>query len=65
MAAATLDLDRLGASSANDNGSTADRPPAVRAPRGRPDLVYAQQENLLLPLRFARRMAGWNGKEAN
>jgi hypothetical protein len=65
MAAATLDLDRLGASSANDNGSATDRPPAVRVPRGRPDLVYAQKENLLLPLRFARRMAGWHGKEAN
>ena len=65
MAVATLDLDRLATSGANDNASTTDRPPAVRAPRGRPDLVYAQQENLLLPLRFARRMAGWNRKQAN
>jgi hypothetical protein len=65
MALATLDLDRLRTSSANDNASPTDLPPAVRAPKGRPDLVYAQQENLLLPLRFARRMAGWHRQEAN
>ena len=35
------------------------------AAKGRPAFVYAQQGNLLLPLRFARRMAGWNRQDPN
>ena len=46
-------------SSANDNARAVDGRPVVRSPRNRPELVYAQHGNLLLPLRFARRMAGW------
>ncbi len=46
--------------SANDNAPAPDGRPSVRTPRNRPHLRYAFQGNLLLPLRFARRMAGWN-----
>jgi hypothetical protein len=41
---------------ANDN---AWQPPVVRRPRGRPDAAYARSENLILPLRFARRLPEW------
>ena len=43
---------------ANDNG-TDDRPPRVIAPTGHPERTYARAGNLLLPLRFARRMPSW------
>jgi hypothetical protein len=46
------------ASAANDNAYTTGKP-VVRVPRGRADATYARSENVLLPLRFARRMAGW------
>jgi hypothetical protein len=41
---------------ANDN---AWQPPVVRRPRGRPEAAYALSENLILPLRFARRLPEW------
>ena len=41
---------------ANDNAWP---PPVVRRPRGRPDAAYARSENLILPLRFARRLPEW------
>jgi len=31
----------------------------VRVPRARADATYARSENVILPLRFARRMTGW------
>jgi len=43
---------------ANDNGMI-DEPPMVRVPLGRPEQTYAHQGNLILPLRFARLMPGW------
>lgn len=42
---------------ANDNGWT--ERPVVRAPRRRKDETYARWENLILPMRFAVRMSGW------
>jgi len=65
MKIATPDRDWLRAPSANDNAASPDGPPAVRAPKRRPASVYAQQGNLLLPLRFARRMPGWNRTGSN
>jgi len=47
---------------ANDNAYTTGKP-IVRAPRGRVDATYARSENVLLPLRFARRMAGWQARD--
>jgi len=50
---------RIGtAPAANDNAYTAGKP-VVRVPRGRTDAIYARSENVILPLRFARRMTGW------
>ena len=46
------------APAANDNIYAAGKP-VVRAPRGRADATYARSENVILPLRFAQRMAGW------
>jgi hypothetical protein len=43
---------------ANDNGWR--ERPVVRAPRRRQDETYARWENLILPMRFAVRMAGWD-----
>jgi hypothetical protein len=43
---------------ANDNG-VCDERPVVRVPVGRPEQAYAHQGNLILPLRFARLMPGW------
>ena len=43
---------------ANDNAYTMGRP-VVRVPRARADATYARSENVILPLRFARRMTGW------
>ncbi|HET6148070.1 MAG TPA: hypothetical protein VFH68_11120 [Polyangia bacterium] len=43
---------------ANDNGVGEERP-TVRVPVGRPEQAYAHQGNLILPLRFARLMPGW------
>ena len=45
---------------ANDNAYRTGRP-VVRVARGRPDGAYARSENVILPLRFAQRMAGWQG----
>jgi hypothetical protein len=46
------------APAANDNAFTLGKP-VVRAPRGRSDATYARSDNVILPLRFAQRMAGW------
>ena len=46
------------APAANDNVYATGKP-VVRAPRGRADATYARSENVILPLRFAQRMAGW------
>ena len=43
---------------ANDNGGCDERP-VVRVPVGRPEQAYAHRGNLILPLRFARLMPGW------
>jgi len=43
---------------ANDNG-THGQPPRAIAPNGHPERTYARAGNLLLPLRFARRISGW------
>ena len=51
------------APAANDN-VYAMGTPVVRAPRGRADATYARSENVILPLRFAQRMAGWGGGSA-
>jgi hypothetical protein len=50
------------APAANDNAYPRGKP-VVRAPRGRTDATYARSENVILPLRFARRMAGWQDPE--
>jgi hypothetical protein len=47
------------APAANDNAYTTGKP-VVRVPRGRADATYARSDNVLLPLRFARRMTGWH-----
>jgi hypothetical protein len=36
--------------------------PKVRTPRGRPHATYACAHGVILPLRFARRMSGWDGE---
>jgi len=46
------------APAANDNAYATGKP-VVRAPRGRADATYARSENVILPLRFAQRMSGW------
>jgi hypothetical protein len=46
------------APAANDNSYRTGMP-VVRAARGRPEAAYARSENVILPLRFAQRMAGW------
>jgi hypothetical protein len=46
------------AAAANDNAYTTGKP-VVRVPRGRADATYARSDNVILPLRFAQRMAGW------
>lgn len=43
---------------ANDNASVLGRA-IVRIPPGRSYATYARSENVILPLRFARRMPGW------
>ena len=48
---------------ANDNG-VCDERPVVRVPVGRPEQAYAHQGNLILPLRFARLMPGWQATHA-
>jgi hypothetical protein len=48
------------APAANDNVYAMGRP-VVRAARGRAEATYARSENVILPLRFAQRMAGWSG----
>jgi hypothetical protein len=44
---------------ANDNTPVADERPVVTVPRDRPELAYARRDNLILPLRFAQQMRGW------
>ncbi len=51
-------LTIAGAPTANDNAHFAGAP-VVRTPRGRADATYARSENVILPLRFAQRMPGW------
>jgi hypothetical protein len=46
------------APAANDNAYAMGKP-VVRVPRGRSGATYARSENVILPLRFARRMPGW------
>ena len=46
------------APAANDNAYFTGKP-VVRVPRGRADATYARSENVILPLRFAQRMTGW------
>ena len=46
------------APAANDNAYVTGTP-VVRVPGGRTEATYARSENVILPLRFARRMAGW------
>jgi hypothetical protein len=43
---------------ANDNAYFVGAP-VVRTPRRRSDATYARSENVILPLRFAERMPGW------
>ena len=47
---------------ANDNGWR--ERPVVRASRRRKDETYARWENLILPMRFAVRMNGWQAVAA-
>jgi hypothetical protein len=47
------------APAANDNGPPFEKP-VVRTLRRRPEATYARSGNVILPLRFARRMTGWN-----
>ena len=42
----------------NDNAPPR-KSPVVIIPRGRKENAFARAENLILPLRFARRMDGW------
>ncbi len=51
------------APAANDNLYAMGRP-VVRATRGRVEATYARFENVILPLRFAQRMAGWSAGPA-
>jgi hypothetical protein len=44
---------------ANDN---AGERPVVWTPARRPDATYARSTNVILPLRFARRMPQWPGR---
>ena len=52
-----------GTPAANDNAYHVGAP-VVRTPRGRSDATYARSENVILPLRFARRMPGWQPRAA-
>ena len=54
MQVETLPLAPHTLRAANDNAT-----PVVRAPRRRPDATYAASGNVILPLRFAERMPGW------
>ncbi len=44
----------------NNDAPVPDERPVVVVPRGRPGSAYARSGNLLLPVRFARRMPEWN-----
>jgi len=46
---------------ANDNAYFVGAP-VVRTPRRRSDATYARSENVILPLRFAERMPGWQSR---
>ena len=46
-------------SSANDNGIRDEERPIVAIPDDQPEHAYARRGNLILPLRFARRMPEW------
>jgi hypothetical protein len=48
---------RLSPPSSNDN---AWEPPSVHRPPGRPEIAYARSANVILPLRFARRLPEWS-----
>jgi hypothetical protein len=49
---------------ANDNAYAFGKP-VVRVPRARTDATYARSDNVLLPLRFARRMTGWQAADGS
>jgi hypothetical protein len=49
------------APAANDNAFFTGKP-VVRAARGLAQATYARSENVILPLRFAQRMAGWKAR---
>jgi hypothetical protein len=51
------------APAANDNAYAAGKP-VVRIPRGRSDAIYARSDNVILPLRFAQRIPGWQPEPA-
>jgi hypothetical protein len=44
----------------NDNAAAREAP-VVRTPRRRPQAAYACADGVILPLRFASRMPGWQG----
>ena len=52
-----------GAPAANDNAYFTGTP-VVRVPRGRSEATYARSENVILPLRFAQRMSGWQPRSS-
>lgn len=47
---------------ANDNAIGDDERPVVAIPDDRRDHAYARRGNLILPLRFAMRMLGWEAE---
>ncbi len=57
MDAAALNVKLPTGCQANDNAGR--ERPVVRSPRRRKDETYARWENLILPMRFAVRMSGW------
>jgi hypothetical protein len=58
---------RIRAAAANDNAPQVEPvvgAPLVRALRRRPGTTYASAGNVILPLRFAERMPGWQARSA-
>ncbi|HVZ87289.1 MAG TPA: hypothetical protein VHG72_09980 [Polyangia bacterium] len=55
-----------GPAPANDNAFHLGAPEVrtSRTSRGRAKVIYARSENVLLPLRFAARMPGWQVRPA-
>jgi len=46
----------------NDDDAAADQRPVVTVPARGPEHAYARNGNLILPLRFARRMDAWKNR---